>query len=429
MLDYNNSLKFLYKLQKVGIKMGLEKTKTILNYIGNPQNLYPTIHVAGTNGKGSTSAMIASILTASGYKTGLYTSPHLVRFNERIRIDGTPISDIDLAKYVNDFLPIFEELKPTFFEATTAIAFKYFADKKVDIAVIEVGMGGRLDSTNVIRPLLSIITSIGKDHTQYLGNTLEEITFEKAGIIKEKVPLITAVEKPNLLNIIKRVAKSKQSIVKVVTKSGKVDFIKSDICKAIVNVTVNRKLLKNLIIDFTATYQKCNILLALNAVEILKKSHNYSKINEKTIRFGLSNIRKFTGLRGRLEKISDKPLILGDVAHNPNAFQQLKNSLMSLGINNTITIFGIMKDKAISEIIPHMINFSKLVIAAEISIPRAMKSRDITALFRNFKFPCICGKSVENSLKIAKKLSRDDDVILITGSHYILGDAIKVLNS
>lgn len=429
MLNYTNSLKFLYNLQKIGIKMGLENTKNILKYMGNPQDHYPTIHVAGTNGKGSTSAMIAAILTASGYKTGLYTSPHLVKFNERIRIDGVPISDSVLAKYVNEFLPIFKKIKPTFFEATTTLAFKYFAENKVDIAVIEVGMGGRLDSTNVIKPLLSIITSIGMDHSQYLGNTLKKIAFEKAGIIKEKVPCLTAVENPILLNVFDKISKIKKTKVKVVTRNCNVNFIKNDINETILDIELSKKKIRKINVDFAGKFQQSNILLTLNAIEMLKKKYNFSKISEESLKRGLRNVRKFTGLRGRLEKLMDNPMIIGDVAHNPAAFEQLKNSLLSLGINNAITIFGVMKDKDVLGIIPNVMSFSKLVIATEVNIPRAIKSKDVAALFRQYQFPCIDGKSVKNSIKIAKKISQRNDVILITGSHYILGDALKVLKS
>ncbi|RCK77311.1 MAG: Dihydrofolate synthase [Ignavibacteriae bacterium] len=407
--------------------MGLENINRLLEKMGNPHKKFPTIHIAGSNGKGSTSAMVASILTASGYKTGLYTSPHLVSFNERIRIDGIPISNVKLKEYIKENLKNFKTIKPTFFEATTAIAFKYFEDNMVDIAVIETGMGGRLDATNVIKPLISIITSISKEHTQYLGNTLEQIAFEKAGIIKESTPCLTAVDDKKLLRIFRQVAKSKNTQIREVSKSVKLEFLRNQIHSNFVNVKFEDKIYNNLEIGLPGSYQKNNILLALSCVKVLKEKFNYSRINDKKIYSGLRNIKQLTGIRGRLEKISEDPIIVGDVAHNPEAFQYLSQSLLRLGINNATTIFGLMNDKDIENILPHLTKFSKLVIVTGANTDRAFKSWQIKPFFHNLRFPCIDSKDVENSLKIAKKLYKTGDIIVITGSHYILGEALKVL--
>ncbi len=409
--------------------MGLENINKILENIHNPHKQFPSIHIAGTNGKGSTSAMIAAILTASGYKTGLYTSPHLVKFNERIKIDGIPIPDKKLVEYIKDLKKYFESIKLTFFEATTAIAFKYFADNNVDIAVIETGMGGRLDATNVVRPLISVITSISKEHTQYLGNTLEQIAYEKAGIIKHSIPCITAVENKNLLKIFRQVARSKNTEVLEVFKLGKIDFLQNQLEKILVNVKFKNKVYKNLNIGLSGIYQKNNILLALSCIEILKEKYNYHKINERKIRLGLKNIKIFSNLRGRLEQLSTDPMIIGDVAHNPEAFKNLSQSLLRMGIYNTITIFGLMSDKDINGILPYLTKFSKLVIVTEANNERSLKSWQIKYLLHQYKFPCIDGKNVENSLKIAFKLYKSKDIILITGSHYILGETLNLLEA
>jgi dihydrofolate synthase/folylpolyglutamate synthase len=202
--EYKNTLNFLFGLQKFGMKFGLENIKHLLDFLENPETNYPTVHIAGTNGKGSTAAMIASILTASGYKTGLYTSPHLIDFTERIRIDGKPISSKEVVIYGKKLKSQIQKSKATFFEATTAIAFQYFSDKNVDVALIETGLGGRLDATNVIKPELSIITTIGMDHSEQLGNTIQSIASEKAGIIKSRTPCITSVKNASALKIIKQ---------------------------------------------------------------------------------------------------------------------------------------------------------------------------------------------------------------------------------
>lgn len=431
MESYKKSIQYLFGLQKYGIKFGLEKTIRLLELLDNPQEKFPAIHIAGTNGKGSTSAMIASVLTASGYKTGLYTSPHLVKFNERIRIDGIMIPDEEIIKYVNVLKKYFEKLKPTFFEAATIIAFKYFADKKVDIAVIETGMGGRLDATNVLNPMLCIITSISRDHTQYLGDTLTKIAFEKAGIIKSGISCILSIKNKSLLNIFQKVANLRNSQLINIIDQLELEFTRHNITHSVVNIKLKtqNKFINGLKVDLPGKFQKDNILISLAALYFLRENYNLKHITEKSIRNGFKNIKVFSGLRGRLDILSSSPMILGDVAHNPDAFKKLAETLLKLGLNRVITIFGVMKDKEIEPIVPEIIRFSKIVIAAQPKTNRAMESEIIHKEFQKRLFPCINGKSVKNSLIIAKKMYKRDEIILITGSHHTLGEAIKTLNS
>ncbi len=408
------------------MKFGLKNIKHILKYLGNPELEYPTVHIAGTNGKGSTAAMIASILTSSGYKTGLYTSPHIYDFSERIRIDGKPISRSNIVKYTKLLKSEIDKTNSTFFEATTAIAFEYFKDQKIDVAVIETGLGGRLDATNVIKPELSIITTIGIDHSEQLGNTIESIAAEKGGIIKPAIPCLTAVTDKKALQVIKSIAKKNKSKLIDVNKFIKVSITKNEFDEFRVHIIAKDLRLKDIDINLTGSYQKSNIKLAVAAARHLAKKSEFIKITNNKISEGLKSISKNTGMRGRFDVLSISPVIIGDVAHNPQAFKFLSQSLLEIGLHDTITIFGIMKDKDIDSIIPYLAKFSKLIIACKPKTERALHSEVIVEKLQEMEIPCLDGKNVANSLKIAKSIAKPSDAILICGSHAVLGEAINI---
>jgi dihydrofolate synthase/folylpolyglutamate synthase len=407
------------------MKFGLENIKHILKYLGNPELVYPTVHIAGTNGKGSTAAIIASILTSSGYKTGLYTSPHIFNFSERIRIDGKPISGRNIVKYTKLLKSEINETNSTFFEATTAIAFQYFKDQKIDVAVIETGLGGRLDATNVIKPELSIITTVGIDHSEQLGDTIESVAAEKAGIIKPKIPCLTAVTDKKALQVIKSIAKKNKSKLIDVNKLIKFKMLKNEFDELRVSVRAKGIRLQDVNVNMAGSYQSANIKLAVAAASFLANKNEFNKITNKKISEGLKSICKNTGFRGRFEVLSTSPIVMGDVAHNPQAFKFLSQSLLEIGVHNIITIFGIMKDKDINSIVPYLEKFSKLVIACKPKTKRALNSSIIVDKLQEMEIPCIDGKSVANSLKIAKSIAKPDDIILICGSHMVLGEIIK----
>lgn len=426
--DYSAALKFLYELQKLGMKFGLDNIKKLCAFLGNPELKYPTIHIAGTNGKGSTAAMIASILTASGYRTGLYTSPHLVDFSERIRIDGIPISASDLVEYVKLLRPQIVKASATFFEATTAITFKYFYDKNVDVAVIETGLGGRLDSTNIIQPEVSLITTIGFDHMEQLGNTIQKITREKAGIIKKNIPCITTVRDIQPLRIIRDVARKNKSELIEVGKVTSFELIETNLDHQVVSVFLRDVKIENMRIGLIGSFQKDNILLSIVTTKYLRDNKGFSRINFKTIKSGLRNVRKNSGLRGRLEVLNKNPVIIGDVAHNEQAFTELTRTLLKLGIRDVVTVFGMMNDKEIDSVIPHLKKISRILIACAPRTERALKSKRIIDKCRLAEISCINGESVAEGLNIAKIHSRGEIPILICGSHYVLGEAIIALN-
>lgn len=410
------------------MKFGLENIIKLSASLGNPHQDYPTIHIAGTNGKGSTAAMIASVLTASGYKTGLYTSPHLLKFNERIRIDGKPISDKELVSYTKLIRDEVNKTKATFFEATTAIAFKYFSDQKIDIAVIETGLGGRLDATNIITPLISIITNIGLEHTEYLGSTTSKIAREKAGIIKPFVPCLTAVRDVDAFGAIQSIARKSKSTLKHIDDSTKLIFVKNDLQYQYVNLKAGNTKLKNLKISMLGKFQEDNIRLSASTLLLLREKFIY-KITDQSMRCGYADVKKFSGLRGRFEVLSNNPLIIGDVAHNHHAFINLKNTLFRLGIYKVIVVFGLMKDKDLNSIVQAIGDLARVVITCSPRTDRAIASCEIASKFKLSNIPCIDGKTPKNSLKIAKNYASSNEIVLITGSHYVLGEAMSFADS
>ncbi len=404
-LSMTSTLDFLYSLQKFGMKFGLRNIRRLLRSIGNPHFSIKTIHIAGTNGKGSTSSMIAAILTAAGYKVGLYTSPHLVKFNERIRINGRMIPDADVAYYAKKLKPQIHRLKATFFEATTAIAFKYFADEKVDFAVIETGLGGRLDSTNVIRPLVSIITSIGKDHTELLGTTITSIATEKAGIIKYSVPVIIGDIKGTGVRTIIRIAKGQKSPILFSSK-----FILPQNCK----------------LELKGDHQISNAKAAVAAITIVSKRFI---VGDKAIIHGFQNTMQLSGLRGRFELLRFKTPILLDVAHNPDGMKAISVEIKKMGYKKIVVIFAAMKDKDYRLSLYHLKKLNPLIIASQPSSERALSVDKLYSACKSRKIRCIVSSNVNEAITLGKEYTGTDGILVITGSHFLVGEAIPILES
>ena len=421
-----DSLTFLYGLQKFGIKLGLEKIEKILQYLNNPERDYPIVHIAGTNGKGSTAAMIASVLTASGYRTGLYTSPHLVDFNERIRIDGVKIPDEDVAFYTSVVRQKVNALGATLFEATTAMAFKYFSDRRVDIAVVETGLGGRFDATNVVTPLASVITTIGFDHTQYLGTTLRSIAMEKAGIIKPGVPCFTGVTGSALGEIRKTAGRRKSKLVEC-ARSAKVRILSSDLDGLTIDASTKHPTYRRLFVSLAGEHQKMNAQLSLLVAEYLRTERGFNKITDATLRRGLSSIGKLSGLRGRIDRLCESPRIIADVAHNPPAITVLVRSLRRLTPGKFVTVFGVMRDKDYEKMLPELALISRLIIAVTPKIDRALPSQEIVRFLHRFQRKSVNTDSVETGLQMGLRELRSREPILIVGSHVVVGEAMHFL--
>ncbi|MCC7430565.1 bifunctional folylpolyglutamate synthase/dihydrofolate synthase [bacterium] len=412
--DYLNSINFLFSLFKFGIKLGLQNIQFLLKELGNPEKKIKTVHVAGTNGKGSTGAMLQSILRQSGYRTAFYTSPHLVDFRERIRIDGKPIPE----KTVNDFVkkmktPI-QTSKATFFEATTALAFDYFAEEKVDVAVIEVGLGGNYDSTNVIFPEISVITDIGFDHTEVLGDTLEKIAGEKAGIIKPNTPILTSNTESSVLKVIENKAKEQNA-----------EFIALEKCSKVLNLR-NQNFefefkdwkIKNLNVPFLGNHQIKNSKLAI-AASLLLSQEKFTSINEETIKNGL----KLTKWHGRFTILEEKPTTILDVAHNADGFRAFFETLNSnFPDKKCFAVVGMSKDKEVKTCLEILEKRVEKFVCVTPKVERVLASEEMAKFFPDKSI--VCGAVLEG-MKLAKTLAKDEDLICVIGSHYTVGEAFE----
>ena len=402
----------------------MENIRQLLSSLGNPQNRFPSVHIAGTNGKGSTASMIAAVLTASGYRTGLYTSPHLVNFTERIRINGIQISSQTLAHYTQSLRKVIEKTKATFFEATTAIALHYFAESGIDVAVIETGLGGRLDATNLVKPVVTIITSIGLEHTDILGSKLVGIAREKGGIIKNHIPCLLGKVRKQELEVFRKIA-GRQKAPLIYLPEVSSSIIKSVSFGGLrVNIRTPSHTYRDIRCPLVGEFQTNNLTLALTAVDELR-SLGYSKVTLKSIQDGLMHIQRLTGLRARVELFSKDPFIILDVAHNPDAVRTLINSLRKLYAEKLVLVFGVMRDKDVGGMVRELVNSTRFTITVAPKTPRALEPETIARMFQTNGGRCVCARTVLQAADLAIKESRPGEVILITGSHYVVGEFLK----
>ncbi len=415
-MNYSQSIAYLYGLQKFGIKLGLHTIRKLLRAVDNPHKKFPAVHIAGTNGKGSTAAFLASILSASGYKTGLYTSPHLSSFTERIKVNSSSISKQDVVR-LTDLLKqkssSFSSI--TYFELVTAMAFLSFAEKKVDIAVIEVGMGGRLDATNVITPLISIITTISKEHEFYLGSTLQQIAREKAGIIKSNRPVITGVSQPSLIRFIQN--KCKRDHCKLY-RLGK-DF--SLLSTSSNSYTYKGKKLDidGISLGLKGDFQVSNAALALAAVEILR-SQSFT-INKNHVVRGLKRVE----WPARIEVVNRGPLVILDGAHNPDAMKNLKKTLVKdFDFKRLILVLGIMEDKSIKKMLQEIVRGAYLIVLCRPRMDRAASTAILTSILNDLNISNVKAvDDVRKAARLAISYAQKNDLICITGSLFTVGEA------
>jgi dihydrofolate synthase/folylpolyglutamate synthase len=420
---YLEVINYLYSLQRFGIKLGLHNIERLLKLLQNPEEKFTSIHIAGTNGKGSTSSFIASILSSSGYKVGLYTSPHLVDFTERIRINGAPISRERVVEYVEILRDEINLLRATFFEVTTAIAFKYFADEKVDFAVVEVGLGGRLDSTNVIKPAVSVITTVSFDHMDVLGEAIEQIAFEKAGIIKEGIPCVTGCEDEKALDVIKKVANEKKSELVVLDEVAKFELKEVDEKSVKFDLKTRSNFYSDLVAGVGGSFQVRNSSLSVLAYEKLCDL-GLAKFKSDFVYDGLLNVVKFSGLRGRLEILKEKPKVVADVAHNYPAICQLVSELGNFKRKRTLVLFGVMKDKEYEKMIKKLSEVVDFAVATQPKIGRALNCKTIAEIFKRNNVEAIEIPDSDKAYDFILDEAGEDDLILVTGSHYLVGEVI-----
>jgi len=415
-----NSFPMYHKVGSSAYKEGLENIEVLASIANNPHTKFKTIHVAGTNGKGSVSNLLASFFQEAGYKTGLFTSPHLIDYRERIRINGDKIPEKKIVDFFEQYGDQIDKIEPSFFEITTIIAFDYFASEKVDIAIIETGLGGRLDATNIINPILSIITNISFDHAQLLGNTLPKIAFEKAGIIKPNTPVLIGESDPKTLPVFQAVATQKNAPFFVADKIKLSIIDDSDPYQTHVSVKYNTKLIyPDLILPIPGDYQLKNLATYFHAIEILK---SFFKIKNDYAKAGIENVVKNTHFMGRWQVLSHNPLTICDVAHNIGAFQYLVSQIDKLNIEKIHIIIGFVEDKDIEAILQILPNSPQYYIC-KAPIQRALNPKILLKKFNEYHLNAqILNESTFKTFQKVQKMASPKDFILITGSFFIVGD-------
>lgn len=426
-MTYQETLDYLYNnlpvFQRIGgaaFNKSLDKTLALCTQLGNPQNKFKTIHIAGTNGKGSVSSMIAAVLQKAGYKTGLFTSPHLKSFTERIRINGSEIGPEEVVDFVGKYQVVMEELKPSFFELTTVMAFDYFARNNVDVAVIEVGMGGRLDSTNVVYPELSVITNISFDHQAYLGNTLPEIAGEKAGIIKDNVPVVLSELQPEVIEVFRQKALSHRSRLELASEKYTCKNMKTFQGGLQVDVYANEKLVyKDLFFDLGGIYQLKNIPAVLASVDMMKNKG--FAISEEQLRQALCNVKGLTGLKGRWQTLQERPLVICDTGHNEGGFRYIIDQLSQIAYSDLHIVLGVVKDKEVSPVLELLPKNARYYFCQP-DLPRAMDAHTLAAAALEHGLHGMVITNVNAAVSQAISVAAPDDLIFIGGSNFVIAE-------
>jgi dihydrofolate synthase/folylpolyglutamate synthase len=423
-MDYDGVTEYIFNLKRFGIKLGLERVQSMLNRLNNPEKRLKYVHIGGTNGKGSTTAMVSSVLTSAGYRVGVFTSPHLSDFTERITISGRRISKRDVVRLFEELVPVARAVEieygsaPTFFEFITVLAIEYFAESKVDIAVMEVGLGGRLDSTNVIQPLVAVITNIGLENMDILGDTREKIALEKAGIIKPHCPLITAAD-PAVYDIFHDVCRKRNSPIYRVGSEINVKGTSTNESYQIFNISgfgieydaVDCKLI--------GEHQLSNIGCAFGVVAILNQ--NGFVIDERAFREGLKSVE----WPGRLEIVQNNPKIVLDCAKDPLAMEALRNSLIKIfKYDRLILVLSISSDKNTSLMLDNILPISDLVIATKHNVRgRAMDPKELAKKVKTYNKKVLVEENINDAINIAIRNSTPNSLICVTGSVFLVGEA------
>jgi dihydrofolate synthase / folylpolyglutamate synthase len=437
-LTYNETIQYLYNqlpvFHRIGakaFKADLSNTLALCEHLDNPHNKFKSIHVAGTNGKGSTSHFLAAILQSAGYKTGLYTSPHLKDFTERFKINGKTIEKQQIGAFVEQNKPFLEKLKPSFFEMSVALAFDFFRNEAVDIAVIEVGLGGRLDSTNVITPILAVITNIGYDHTDILGDTLPKIAAEKAGIIKKNVPVVISERNIETENVF--ISKAKEESTEIYFASDYFEAVfkgYSENCMlfSILQLFDNQVVIDELLSELAGKYQLKNIVGVFKSIEILREL-GY-KISEENIRKGFAEVIKLTGLKGRWQVLNKKPLTICDTGHNEHGIKELLKQIDTLcetlpEVNKKYFILGFVKDKDVKSVL-ELFPKDAFYYFCQADSPRAMAAEDLMQLGNSIGLHGESILNVNDAIKLTTENVNSNDLIFICGSTYLVAE-IKVL--
>ncbi len=418
-----SQLPMYQRLGKAAYKAGLETTLALDTHFNHPHKSYRTIHVAGTNGKGSVSHILASVLMEAGYKCGLYTSPHLKDFRERIKVDGEQITEKRVVRFVNQHRKLFDESNPSFFEMTVALAFQYFKETRVDVAVIETGLGGRLDSTNIITPVLSVITNIGHDHQEFLGHSLEEIAGEKAGIIKPGVPVVVGETREGINGIFKRTAMNLNAPIAFADSAIQTGYtLKTLDSKQ--RISLNRNGIpyyKDLECDLLGNYQAANIITALVSIEMLRQAG--IQIEEPAVYKGMASVISNTGFYGRWQVLDNNPLVVCDTGHNPEGMQQVIAQIRNTPHKKLHFILGMVSGKdpgSILNLLPKEASY--YYVRAD--IPRAMDPSELQSCGVRFGLKGKVCSSVVQAVESARNAAGPDDLVFIGGSTYVVAEVV-----
>jgi len=430
-MDYQETLQWLFsqlpmyqRIGKAAYKADLDTTIQLLDKLGNPQGQFKALHIAGTNGKGSVAHILASVLQEAGYKTGLYTSPHLKDFRERIKINGKMIPEDQVVLFTETHKTIFEELQPSFFEMTVAMAFDYFANEKVDFAVLETGMGGRLDSTNISKPVVSVVTNIGHDHMQFLGDDVEKIATEKAGIFKEGVPVVIGEKQSWVSEVFEKAAKEKNTSVVYADEHVELKpILRRDKAKLFYDVWYNNELyLENLASPLLANYQIKNIKTSIQVLELLTKNKTL-ELERQVIALGIKNTIDNTNLMGRWQILSTNPLTICDTGHNPEGLQAVLDQINQTRFNQLHFVFGMANDKN-PESMLYLLPNDATYYFCKPDIPRGM---DADVLQQHGFKAGLRGKaysSVRDALNSAVNNAGVNDLVFVGGSTFVVAEVV-----
>ena len=412
-------LPMFYRIGEAAYKADLHNTIALCQHLGNPERQFQSIHIAGTNGKGSSSHLLAAILQSAGYKTGLYTSPHLKSFRERIRLNGQEVPEDFVVQFVEENRNFTEALQPSFFELTVGMAFAYFAQSHVDVAVIETGLGGRLDSTNVILPEVSLITNISFDHQNILGNTLPKIAGEKAGIIKPGIPVVISERQPETDFVFEKKALDEGSALFFASDNYSIStngFTPEGLRKVWIKDR-NQQLEYELLLELKGDYQLKNLPGVLQTVEVLQKKGWH--IQEIHLRQGLAETTRLTGLNGRWQVIGQSPLVICDVAHNEAGIREVVKQLEQVQFEQLYWVFGTVNDKDLSKILP-LLPHTAYYFFCEPPLPRALKATVLAAEAQKYGLQGEVIEEVNAAFAQAKQRANPEDLILIAGSNFIV---------
>ncbi|MBF9253660.1 bifunctional folylpolyglutamate synthase/dihydrofolate synthase [Pontibacter sp. 172403-2] len=421
-LDYlYQQLPMFHRIGNAAFKKSLDNIIALCDALGQPQQQFKTVHVAGTNGKGSSSHMLAAVLQQAGYKTGLYTSPHLKSFTERVRVNGQELPQDYLVDFVTQHKPLFESIKPSFFEMTVALAFRYFADERVDVAVIEVGLGGRLDSTNIITPEVSLITNISLDHQTLLGDTIPAIAREKAGIIKPGIPAVISTGQEETAEVFRAKAAEVGAPVYFAGDEFRIEPTVADLARQVFRVYRNGSVyLDEVELDLTGFYQRYNLPGVLQTLAILQEQRGFS-ISEQALRSGLAQTKTLTGLKGRWQVLQQQPLMICDTGHNEDGMRQVIAQLAALQPKRIHFVFGAVNDKDVSSIL-QLLPKDYTYYFCQAAIPRALPIAELQAKAEAAGLKGTAYATVPAAIAAARTKAAPDEVIFIGGSTFVVAE-------